>query len=173
MAVAPSDPKTIYVGTGQVTSRYDGAAGAGVFKSKDAGASWTSIGLEATRHIGAIVVDPRHADVVLVAAMGHIFGPNPERGVYRSEDGGSLACSAAFPRPTTLINCCTDSAGTCTFFFGGLCIVPGNSGPGPCCVDRCADGGLCSCLESGSCYGAGQLFATDASYICPVGVPGW
>jgi photosystem II stability/assembly factor-like uncharacterized protein len=89
MAVAPSDPKTVYVGTGQVTSRYDGAAGEGVFKSKDAGASWTPIGLEATRHIGAILVDPRNADVVLVAAMGHAFGPNPERGVYRTEDGGA------------------------------------------------------------------------------------
>lgn len=64
MAVAPSDPRTIYVGTGQVTSRYDGAAGEGVFKSKDAGATWTPVGLEATRHIGAILVDPRNADVV-------------------------------------------------------------------------------------------------------------
>ncbi len=89
MAVAPSDPRTIYVGTGQVTSRYDGAAGEGVFKSKDAGATWTPVGLEATRHIGAILVDPRNADVVLVAAMGHAFGANPERGVYRSEDGGA------------------------------------------------------------------------------------
>ena len=89
LAVAPSDPKTIYVGTGQVTSRYDGAAGEGVFKSKDAGATWAPIGLEETRHIGAILVDPRHADVVLVAAMGHAFDANPERGVYRSEDGGA------------------------------------------------------------------------------------
>ncbi len=89
LAVAPSDPKTLYVGTGQVTSRYDGAAGEGVFKSKDAGATWTPIGLEATRHIGAILVDPRNPDVVLLAAMGHAFGPNAERGVYRSEDGGA------------------------------------------------------------------------------------
>jgi len=89
LAVAPSDPKTIYVGTGQVTSRYDGAAGEGAFKSKDAGATFTPIGLEATRHLGAILVDPRDADVVLVAALGHAFGANPERGVYRSEDGGA------------------------------------------------------------------------------------
>ena len=89
LAVAPSDPRTIYVGTGQVTSRYDGAAGEGVFKSKDAGATWAPMGLEATRHIGAILVDPRNADTVLVAAMGHAFGANPERGVYRSADGGA------------------------------------------------------------------------------------
>jgi photosystem II stability/assembly factor-like uncharacterized protein len=89
LAVAPSDPKTIYVGTGQVTSRYDGAAGEGAFKSKDAGATFEPIGLDKTRHIGAILVDPRNADVVLVAALGHAFGPNPERGVYRSEDGGA------------------------------------------------------------------------------------
>ena len=88
LAVAPSDPKTIYVGTGQVTGRYDGAAGEGAFKSKDAGRTWTSIGLEKTRHIGAILVDPRSPDVVLVAAMGRAFAANPERGVYRSEDGG-------------------------------------------------------------------------------------
>jgi photosystem II stability/assembly factor-like uncharacterized protein len=89
LAVAASDPKTIYVGTGQVTSRYDGAAGEGVFKSQDGGRTWTAIGLEKTRHIGAILVDPRDAGVVLVAAMGHAFGANPERGVYRSEDGGA------------------------------------------------------------------------------------
>ena len=89
VAVAGSDPNTIYVGTGQVTSRYDIAAGEGVFKSKDGGANWSPIGLESTRHIGAILVDPRSADVVLVAALGHAFGPNPERGVFRSEDGGA------------------------------------------------------------------------------------
>jgi photosystem II stability/assembly factor-like uncharacterized protein len=89
LAVAASDPKTIYVGTGQVTSRYDIAAGSGIFKSKDAGATWTSVGLEATRHIGAALVDPRNANVVLVAAFGHAFGANPERGVFRSEDGGT------------------------------------------------------------------------------------
>src|SRR4029079_6644257 len=82
LAVAPSDPDTIYVGTGQVTSRYDMAAGEGVFKSKDGGKTWTSAGLAATRHIGSIVVDPRDSNVVLVAAFGHAFGPNPERGVF-------------------------------------------------------------------------------------------
>jgi photosystem II stability/assembly factor-like uncharacterized protein len=101
LAVAPSDPKTIYAGTGQVTSRYDIAAGEGVFKSKDGGATWSPIGLEATRHIGAIVVDPRNADIVLVAGLGHVFGPNPERGVFRSEDGGATWTRTLFVSENT------------------------------------------------------------------------
>ena len=88
LAVAPSDPRTLYVGTGQVTSRYDIAAGEGVFKSTDGGSTWHSLGLQATKHIGAIRIDPRDANVVLVAASGHAFGSNPERGVFRSQDGG-------------------------------------------------------------------------------------
>jgi photosystem II stability/assembly factor-like uncharacterized protein len=88
IAVAASDPKIIYVGTGQITSRYDIAAGEGVFKSTDGGISWHSVGLENTKYIGAIWVDPHNADVVMVAALGHAFGANPERGVFRSEDGG-------------------------------------------------------------------------------------
>ena len=88
MAIAPSNAKTIYVGTGQVEPRYDVAAGNGVYKSTDGGKSWNSAGLAATRHIGAILVDPRSADTVLVGALGHYFGPNRERGVYKSTDGG-------------------------------------------------------------------------------------
>ncbi|MGA9342888.1 MAG: hypothetical protein WBV61_11245 [Rhodanobacteraceae bacterium] len=88
LAVAPSAPDTIYVGTGQVAARYDVAAGNGVYKSTDGGKSWESVGLAATRHIGAILIDPHDANTVLVAALGHYFGPNPERGVYRSSDGG-------------------------------------------------------------------------------------
>src|SRR5690349_4389989 len=89
IAVSASDPRVIYAGTGQVTSRYDVAAGEGMFKSTDAGASWTPIGLEQTKHIGAIAVDPRDSKRVLVAALGHLFGPNADRGVYLSKDGGA------------------------------------------------------------------------------------
>ncbi len=88
LAVAPSDPKVLYVGTGQIQTRYDIASGDGVYRSDDGGASWRHLGLSATRAIGSILVDPRHADVVVVAALGHIFGPNRERGIYRTEDGG-------------------------------------------------------------------------------------
>ena len=88
LAVADSDANVIYAGTGQVTSRYDIAHGDGVYKSTDAGKTWQHAGLDATRHIGAIKVDPRDANKVLVAAAGHAFGSNPERGVFRSTDGG-------------------------------------------------------------------------------------
>ncbi|MBS0558256.1 MAG: hypothetical protein JSR27_12660 [Proteobacteria bacterium] len=88
LAIAPSNPDTIYVGTGQVAARYDVAAGTGVYKSADGGKHWNSVGLAATRHIGKVLVDPRDANTVLVGALGHYFGPNKERGVFRSTDGG-------------------------------------------------------------------------------------
>jgi photosystem II stability/assembly factor-like uncharacterized protein len=88
IAVAPSDPDTIYIGTGQPEPRYDVAGGDGVFRSRDGGRTWKAIGLGDTRHIGRIWVDPADRDVVLVAAVGHFFGSNRERGVFRSADGG-------------------------------------------------------------------------------------
>src|SRR6478672_2518028 len=88
IAVSPSDPRVIYVGTGQISTRYDVAAGEGVFKSIDGGNSWSAIGLKDTRHIGSIWIDPINPDHVLVGALGHVFGPNDERGVFRSTDGG-------------------------------------------------------------------------------------
>ena len=88
IAVAPSSPETIYVGTGQVAPRYDVGGGAGVFKSTNGGRTWQSLGLAATRHIGRIWVDPHNAEVVLVAALGHLYGPSRERGLYRSTNGG-------------------------------------------------------------------------------------
>ena len=88
MAVAASDPKVIYVGTGEASFRSDITFGAGVYKSVDGGAHWQHLGLDDTRQIGKVWIDPRNAEVVLVAAMGHAYGPNAERGVFRSEDGG-------------------------------------------------------------------------------------
>jgi photosystem II stability/assembly factor-like uncharacterized protein len=83
VAVAPSDPKVVYVGTGN-QSGWSFTTGKGVYKSTDAGKSWTAVGLEASRYIGAIVVDPRNANTLIVAVQG----PAPERGMYRSADGG-------------------------------------------------------------------------------------
>jgi photosystem II stability/assembly factor-like uncharacterized protein len=88
IAVAPSQPRTLYAGTGQPEPRYDIAAGDGMYRSDDGAAHWRPIGLEGTRHIGAILVDPARPDTVLVAALGHVFGPDDERGVFRSDDGG-------------------------------------------------------------------------------------
>ena len=88
IAVAPSNPNVIYIGTGQPEPRYDIAAGLGVFKSMDGGAHWAALGLANTRYIGKIWIDPKNADVVLVGAQGHFFGPGAERGLFRSADGG-------------------------------------------------------------------------------------
>jgi photosystem II stability/assembly factor-like uncharacterized protein len=88
IAVAPSNPKTIYVGTGEADMRSDIAQGIGMFRSDDGGAHWQSIGLSDTQQIGKILVDPRNPNVVLAAALGHPYGPNAERGVFRSADGG-------------------------------------------------------------------------------------
>jgi photosystem II stability/assembly factor-like uncharacterized protein len=88
LAVSTSDPNIIYVGTGEADMRSDISFGAGVYKSSDAGRSWSFLGLSDTRQIGRVLVDPKNPDVVLVAALGHGFGPNSERGVYRTTDGG-------------------------------------------------------------------------------------
>ena len=88
LAIAPSDANVIYVGTGEAALRSNITFGAGVYRSTDGGAHWAHLGLDDTRQIGKIVIDPRNPDMVLVAALGHAYGPNPERGVFRSSDGG-------------------------------------------------------------------------------------
>ncbi|MGA7291949.1 MAG: hypothetical protein WBW53_18010 [Terriglobales bacterium] len=88
LAVAPSDPKIIYAGTGESDIRSDLSSGNGVYKSTDAGATWTHIGLDDTRQISRIVIDPQDPNIVYVGALGHAYGPNDERGVYESVDGG-------------------------------------------------------------------------------------
>jgi len=88
LALAPSAPRVLYVGTGQVAPRWDIANGNGVYRSADGGRSWQHRGLADTQHIGRILIDPRDPDTVLVAALGHFFAPNPQRGVFRTEDGG-------------------------------------------------------------------------------------
>jgi photosystem II stability/assembly factor-like uncharacterized protein len=89
LAVAQSNPNIIYVGTGEADFRSDLTYGTGVYKSTDGGRTWKSMGLTATRHISRIVVDPRNPDVAYVAAMGSAYGPGPDRGVFRSTDGGA------------------------------------------------------------------------------------
>ncbi|MGB8580647.1 MAG: hypothetical protein WCD47_07475 [Candidatus Sulfotelmatobacter sp.] len=89
IAVAPSDHKTIYVGTGESDIRSDLSSGNGVYKSMDSGATWTHIGLEDTHQISRIVIDPQNPNILYVGALGHAYGPNEERGVYKSLDGGT------------------------------------------------------------------------------------
>ena len=88
IAIAPSDHNVIYAGTGEAAIRGNTTYGTGVFKSIDAGKTWQNVGLKDSRQIGALIVDPRNADVVLVAALGHAFSPNQERGIFRTTDGG-------------------------------------------------------------------------------------
>ena len=88
IAVAPSNPNIIYVGTGAGIIRPDLATGDGMYKSTDAGKTWTHLGLRDSQMIAAIDVDPTNPDRLFVAALGHPYGPNPERGIFRSTDGG-------------------------------------------------------------------------------------
>ncbi len=89
IGLAPSNPNIVYVGTGETDMRDSISFGNGMYKSTDSGNTWTHIGLDATRQIGRVLVDPKNPDIVFVAAQGHAYGPNPERGVYRSLNGGA------------------------------------------------------------------------------------
>ena len=86
--IAPSNPSIIYVGTGEADLRSDITYGGGVFKSTDGGTHWQFTGLGDSRHIGRVLIDPHDPDLVLVAAVGHAYGPNVERGVFRTTGGG-------------------------------------------------------------------------------------
>jgi photosystem II stability/assembly factor-like uncharacterized protein len=88
IAIAPSDPSVVWVGTGEPNNRQSSSWGDGAYKSLDGGKTWKKMGLEATRHIGRIVIHPKNPEVVYVAALGHLWGANPERGVYKTSDGG-------------------------------------------------------------------------------------
>ena len=88
LAVAPSDANVVWAGTGEAFIRSNISIGNGIYKSTDAGKTWSHAGLDKTGRIGRIVIDPRNADVVFACALGHAYGPQPERGVYRTVDGG-------------------------------------------------------------------------------------
>jgi len=89
VAVARTNPNTVYVGTGEADMRSQNSYGDGMYRSTDAGKTWKHIGLVNTRQIGRIAVDPKNANILFVAALGQIYGPNPDRGVFRSMDGGT------------------------------------------------------------------------------------
>jgi photosystem II stability/assembly factor-like uncharacterized protein len=88
LAIDPSDPKIIWAGTGEVFIRSNISIGNGIYKSTDAGKKWTHLGLEKTGRIGRILINPENPNIVYAAAMGHCYGPQPERGVFRTTDGG-------------------------------------------------------------------------------------
>ncbi|MBI3400741.1 MAG: hypothetical protein HY048_04915 [Acidobacteria bacterium] len=88
VAVSQSNPTVVWVGTGEATNRQSSGWGDGVYKSIDAGRSWTNMGLRDTQHVGRIVLHPTNPDIVYVAALGHLWGSNKERGLFKSTDGG-------------------------------------------------------------------------------------
>ena len=88
MAIAPSDTNVLYVGTGEPNSRNSISPGGGIYKSTDGGRTWSFLGLAETRHIARIQVHPTDPNTVWVAALGHVWGPNKERGLYKTTDGG-------------------------------------------------------------------------------------
>ena len=89
ISIAPSDPNVVWVGTGETFIRSNVSIGNGAYKSTDGGKTWTHVGLERTGRIGRIVIHPRNPDIVFAAAVGHAYGPQPERGVFRTLDGGT------------------------------------------------------------------------------------
>ena len=101
VALAPTNPDIVYLGTGEGDPRNSISYGDGVYKSTDGGASWTHLGLPETHHISKIAVHPKDPGVVFVAAMGHAWGGNPERGVYRSTDGGETWEKVLYLNETT------------------------------------------------------------------------
>lgn len=89
VTVAPSNPNIVWVGTGEANNRQSSSWGDGVYKSIDAGKTWSFVGLKESRHVGRILIHPTNPDIVYVAALGHLWGPNAERGVFRTTDGGA------------------------------------------------------------------------------------
>jgi photosystem II stability/assembly factor-like uncharacterized protein len=96
IAIAPSDPNTVWVGTGEANNRQSSSFGDGIYKSVDAGRTFTKMGLEDSQTIARIVIDPKDPNIVYVAVLGHLFGPNKERGIYKTVDGGKTWTNVKF-----------------------------------------------------------------------------
>jgi photosystem II stability/assembly factor-like uncharacterized protein len=96
VAIDPANPSIVYAGTGENNNRQSSSFGDGVYKTVDGGQTWTNIGLRETQTISRVVIDPRNPRVVYVAADGHLFGPNPDRGVYKTTDGGKTWSRIAY-----------------------------------------------------------------------------
>jgi photosystem II stability/assembly factor-like uncharacterized protein len=104
IAIAPSDPNVVYVGTGEPNNRQSSSVGDGVWGTTDGGKTWTHLGLENTQSIGRVVVDSTDPKIVYVAAVGHLFGPNPDRGLFKSIDGGKTWKKSKYIDPDTGFN---------------------------------------------------------------------
>jgi len=101
ICIAPSDPNIVWVGTGEPNNRQSSSWGDGVYRSLDGGKTWQNMGLKDSKHIGRIVIDPRDPNIVYVAALGHLWGPNRERGVYKTTDAGKTWTQSLFVNDDT------------------------------------------------------------------------
>ena len=130
LAVAPSDPNIVYVGTGEACIRGNISHGDGVYKTVDGGKTWKNTGLHDSRAIGKVIVDPKNSDIVFVAALGHPFGPNTERGIFRTTDGGKTWQRILYKDENTGgIDIAFDPNNSHILFasFGRRVVVPGSS----------------------------------------------
>src|SRR5260370_9804949 len=101
IAIAPSDPNIVWVGTGEPNNRQSSSWCDGIYRSLDGGKTWQNMGLKDSKHIGRIVIDPRDPNIVYVAAVGHLWGPNRERGVYKTTDAGKTRAQSLFVNDDT------------------------------------------------------------------------
>lgn len=119
LAIAPSDPSILYVGTGEPNNRQSTSWGGGVYKSTDAGKTFQYVGLKETQYIGRIVVHPTNPDIAYVAALGRLYGPNKERGVYKTTDGGKTWTNLKFlDEDTGMIDIAMDPESPNTLYAG-------------------------------------------------------
>src|SRR5437762_1036490 len=147
VTLAPSNPNVVWVGTGEGNPRNDVVDGGGVFMSPDAGKSWQLMGLRDVGQITRIVIDPTNADIVFVAVLGHVWGPNPERGVFRTGDGGKTWQKVLFVNDTTGATDLIMVPGNPRMLLAGMWqfvrypweLVSGGAGSG---IYRSKDGGL-------------------------------
>src|SRR6266478_2687808 len=101
IAIAPSDPSIVWVGSGEPNNRQSSSWGDGIYKSTDGGKTWQNMGLRDSKHIGRVVIDPHNPSTVYVAALGHLWGPNRERGVYKTTDAGKTWAQSLFVNEDT------------------------------------------------------------------------
>ena len=117
IAIGPSDPSIIWVGTGEPNNRQSSSWGDGVYRSLDAGKTWTNMGLRDSKHIGRVVIDSSNANIVYVAVLGHLWGPNKERGVFKTTDGGKTWNNVLFINEDTgVIDLAMDPASPLTLY---------------------------------------------------------